>query len=96
MRTERDIENEVCKWLKEQGHLVVRLRPESVRGFPDLTIVLKTGQTVYVEMKRPGGNASVHQLRWLEKLRSQGCHVRICRSLAEVQSFIRDLSLVYS
>jgi hypothetical protein len=95
VRTEKDIENEVCKWLKEQGHVVIRLAPEGVRGFPDLTIMLDIGVTVYVEMKRPGGNLSLHQQRWISKLRNQGCRVGVCYSLEEVQSFIRDSLTIF-
>jgi len=65
---EHEHEAEFAKWLKKHGHDSERLLLPNVRGFPDRTVWLANGQTIYVEMKKPGGRLTIHQKRWKDRL----------------------------
>jgi len=88
--TEDEIEEEFADWLKSEGHDSERLATKHTRGFPDLTVWLSNGKTLYVEMKRPGGHLSIHQKRWMRRLRESRQPWAACWSLESAQAFVRS------
>lgn len=64
--------------VKARGYKAEKLERASERGFPDRTVFLPGGRTLFVEFKRPGGGAvSPQQRATLARLSALGheCHV---------------------
>ncbi len=96
---EKDIEEQVCKWVEDRGGQCLKLKIEGERGFPDRMILLPAivsrGESyevsMFVELKRPGGEVSPHQAKWIEKLTTLGQAARVCYSLDDVKDECRKL-----
>lgn len=66
-------------------------KPSTIQpGHPDFSVFLKGGQTVFVEMKVPGGVLSPEQIGRIEELRRIGHKVAVCWSALEAIEFIRE------
>lgn len=87
--TESEHEAEFAKWLKRNGYDSERLAPKTVRGFPDRTVWLPNGLTIYVEMKRAGGRLSIHQKRWKKRLEDAGQIYEDCWSADEAINTVK-------
>lgn len=98
VRLERDLQAQVealLKGLQDLGQIlawhhapdVKRKRGEQA-GFLDLTIGVRAGLVVAIELKRPDGHGrlSAEQLVWL---RCHGERGAVCTSLAEVMAFLQ-------
>ena len=99
--TENDVEARIRQYFARRGWLVIRqhvglFKARSgqhisigEKGMTDYVVVrpLKPGLAlrVYVEVKRPGGEPSVDQLRWMGRARSLG-------HLAEYFDSVEDLA----
>ncbi|MDE2473092.1 MAG: VRR-NUC domain-containing protein [Bradyrhizobium sp.] len=60
-------------------------------GWPDLTIALHGGRTLYVEIKRPdGGILSQQQQHVHAALRALGHPVGVCTSIEDVRGFLQS------
>lgn len=57
-------------------------------GWPDL-VLARTGEVLFVELKREDGKVTAAQARVLELLESAGCEVHIWRPSAETEAFAR-------
>lgn len=61
------------------------LRP----GFPDMLVVLKNQQLLFLEMKRTsGGKTSPEQKKWLELLRNAGITSEVARGFEEAKGLV--------
>lgn len=60
------------------------------KGWPDIEVLYK-GQPFFVELKAPRKYADKDQRACHERLRAAGCHVAICRSIEEVDGYLRAL-----
>ena len=71
----------------------VRARGRHVRaGWPDLTIVLRGGRALLVELKRPvGGKTRQKQRELLAAATAIGVAAVVCRSVAEVQAVVEGV-----
>lgn len=68
---------------KRSGTEAARFKAEGVKsGVPDIFLPVPRGgkHGLYIEMKRQkGGSVSDNQSEWIEKLRSQGYRVDVCK-----------------
>jgi hypothetical protein len=55
-----------------------------VPGWPDLTVITRGGEHVYVELKTPKGKLSPEQVIIHATLKAAGCRVHTCTSVDEV------------
>lgn len=56
-----------------------------VPGMPDYTVVLGTGETVWVEVKRPvGGQVSLDQTAWMLKAQQHGQRYVLCKDVQDL------------
>lgn len=51
---EKNLEKNLTKFAKDEGHLCLKLRPVMVRGFMDRTFFAKTGEIYFIELKDQG------------------------------------------
>jgi hypothetical protein len=89
--TEKEHEDEFARWLTDNGHDSERLSMDGCRGYPDRTVWLSTGQTVYVEMKKCGGRLSLHQKRWRARLEKTNQKWYECWSSDEAIEYMEEL-----
>ena len=61
------------------------------RGMPDRMVLLPGGRAIFVEVKRPGGVVSMHQLRWIARLRDLGFVAEVVKSLEEGLAAIQNM-----
>ncbi len=59
------------------------------RGLPDIGGVLPGGRAIHVEIKRPGGKPSPHQVGAIAMLRKQGALVFVASSVEEAEQGLR-------
>lgn len=86
------LEEQVCKWVRLQGGVALKVKIESQRGFPDRLILLPDGIILFVELKKPdGGKTSPQQSQCLELLRSLNQHAFVCHSLSFLQNYIKGI-----
>jgi hypothetical protein len=70
-----------------------RLARTGVRaGVPDLCIV-HHGNALFLELKTPRGQLSEAQRQMIRKLEYCGCRVLVCRTLACVETSLRELGV---
>lgn len=80
---ESKLQAKCAKLAKLNKVLVRKIHAESRKGFPDLLLIFPiTGQTVYVEMKRPNGTGQLAKLqeRELNRIRKQNASAYQCDS----------------
>lgn len=58
---------------------------------PDRIVLLPGGRAVFVELKRPGGVTSQHQLRWISRLRALGFTAEVVKSVEEGLAAIQSI-----
>lgn len=81
--SESKIEDAFCQWCTDNGHEALKLRPPTGRGFPDRTVLTGDGRVVFLEFKAPGGRPSIHQMRWLKRLRNLGHVAEVVDNLGD-------------
>ena len=62
-------------------------------GWPDLTLALPGGRTLYLELKAPKGRVSEAQEYIHARLRSLGHQVEVVRSVEEVQQLLHGANV---
>ena len=82
---ERELQQKVLKYLKQQSILAVKVDSTSTRGLPDLLVILPSGEVHFLEIKTTTGKLSVHQQRIRQQLKEQNANVHTVRSLEEVE-----------
>jgi hypothetical protein len=85
---ESDIQKKVMGMAQARGWLCMKFASPSRRGVPD-TIWIRKGVTVFVEFKRPTGDLSELQHRWLVKIVKAGAPVFVVDS-AEAGKAVLD------
>lgn len=83
---ESRVKDQIKKWLKDQKIFFWSnaAGPYSVHGLPDL-MALHAGVLYGIEVKRPGGKATPHQLRFIAAIQGAGGRAAVCDSLEAVQ-----------
>jgi hypothetical protein len=89
---EANVESYLVLRAERLGALVRKVRWVGRRGAPDRLIML-CGQTIFVEVKAPGGRLSPHQIKEHHRLRQQGMRVEVVASKEEVDTLCETLSL---
>lgn len=84
---ERDVEKKLCKKVKELGGMCEKFTSPGSRSQPDRIITLPNGYIIFVEVKRPGEDATKLQHRDHEARRALGCDVRVINSLEQIERF---------
>lgn len=86
-------ERTIERYLKKrcEAHGLLCLKMENTPGIPDRLILLPDQQVVWVETKRPGGEARLLQQAYHQKLRSAGHPVFVLDTQDTVDLFITDL-----
>ncbi len=70
---EKDIEKKLVALVKKHGGRCEKLVNVGCKGFPDRTVLLPGGKTIYVETKRPkGGRYAAMQNKWRDWLLALG------------------------
>ena len=100
MQTEHDLQNLIRLELSKLGWTTFRLNVGKVKmtdgrwfdtglpaGFSDL-IALKDGETVFIEVKIPGGRLSKNQFVFLEQMKKNGFKAGAVYSLEDVFDLI--------
>ena len=77
---ERDLEAYFSKQCKKLGLPTLKLHVRFARGWPDRIVVLPCGNTLWVELKRPGGKVSPLQAKNHELLATFGHVVHVIDS----------------
>ena len=91
------VERQIVLALERRGALVVKIPNEALwrqrvrytlRGMPDLIVLLPQGRVVFLEVKRPKGRPTPYQLEVHERLRGMGHEVYIVRSAEEALTYL--------
>ena len=86
---EKDIENYLVREAKKRGALAYKFTAPGRRSVPD-RIILARGRTIFVEVKRPGGQPTPLQLQEHDKLRAQGFNVHLVDTRQEVDRVLDE------
>ena len=84
---EKLIEAALVKKVKELGGLCEKHVSPNLAGVPDRIVTLPGGRIIWVELKAPGKEPTVIQLRDHAKRRKLGCEVMVIDSLEAVDAF---------
>jgi hypothetical protein len=70
--TERDLEQQCCRWARGLGLAAVKLERNGNTGVPDVAVIASGGKVLFVEFKRPDGRGvkSEAQKFWAQFLGS--------------------------
>ena len=90
-RLERDIERYFRDQCRKHGLLCLKFVSPARNGVPD-RIVVTQAQTVFVELKKPGGSLRKIQRVTHSKLRRHGADVRVVDNHQSVDRLITELS----
>jgi len=74
--TEQAIQKKIITQLEKQGYFVLKIIKCNKNGYPDL-IAVKENETIFIEVKRPGGVLSELQKVRIKELRSRNINVKI-------------------
>jgi Holliday junction resolvase len=81
------IQSQIKKYLESNGWLVIKLIQTTMNGIPDL-MALKSGRTVFIEVKQPGKKPTDLQQYRIEKLHKNGFEAFCATSLKDVELFL--------
>lgn len=84
---------DTLKWLDDQAlTYTLRINDNHKKGIPDI-IICRNGKYVVIELKRPGGEATPHQLKRIAKIQKANGYGRVCESLVEVKRFMMEVDM---
>lgn len=87
---ESHIEAHIRKYAIQQGCLVYKFTSPGTRAVPDRIIISPTGKTAYLEVKAPGEEPTLLQLREIRRLREQGAKAGWVDSIDKGYDFVRE------
>ena len=87
--TENEIQNEIRERLRWAGWYVIRHQQSmgSLKGLSDLSAI-RNGQTVYIEVKKPGGVQSQYQKDFQAEVESHGAYYILAYSVDDVNELM--------
>lgn len=90
---ESDLHRKIIAYLKAKGIWCVKL-PGTVwlRGMPDILAIVN-GRAVFLEVKVPGGEATLLQVRMMDQLRKAGAIAEVVTSVSEALSVIEQINM---
>ena len=86
-KSEKKLENDCCKIARQKGLAAFKLEKNGHVGIPDREFMMRGGQSIYVEFKRPDGSGIVSQEQkvWAEFI---GNYHFFCSSVEEFQQIL--------
>ena len=88
MDLEKDIEQYLRKQVEKLGGWCLKITPPP-EGIPDRLVLLPGGRSVWVELKRPGGQVRATQALVHKRLQKLGQDVFVVWCRADVDDFIK-------
>jgi hypothetical protein len=85
---EADIENAFVTYAESQGCEAYKLRIDGTNGFPDRTILIPGGWTLFIEFKKPGGSLRPAQKKTIKRLLQLGHAVHVCDSFEDAKQIL--------
>ena len=85
--TEKQVERNFVKAVKEAGGLAMKFVSPGRVGVPDRIVLLPGGRAVFAEIPRPGGHLRKSQEIACREIRAKGFPVRVIRSGADIEQF---------
>lgn len=91
---ERVIVARIMDEARSMGYFVMKNHGNafSIKGLPDL-LCIKDGVCVWLEVKRPGEQATRVQLHRHRELRSFGCRVAVVTCVGEARDFLNGVEI---
>jgi len=71
----------------------VTLAPGYRSGLSDMIVVYR-GEAFFIELKSKTGRVSKEQIAFLDSVSRAGAHHMVCRSVEDVESFLRDFGKI--
>lgn len=81
--SEQKLQTKIKQRLESHGWFVTKLMKTSTNGIPDL-LCLRKGLAVFLEVKTEDGVVSQLQQFMIDKLKRNGFHARVVRSVEDV------------
>lgn len=85
--TEKQVERNFVKAVKEAGGLAMKFVSPGRVGVPDRIVLLPGGRAVFAEIKRPGGKLRKAQEEAHREIRAKGFPVCVIRSDTDIRTF---------
>ena len=77
--TEQQIQAKRIKQLESEGYYVIKLTTTNKNGIPDLLVIPKNCEVLFVEVKKPNGKLSKLQEFRIKELKAHGIKTEIYR-----------------
>jgi len=89
---EKELQRDTDDYLRAKGYPFLHMwkAKGNKKGWPDLTILLPNGKTLYVELKVKGGYLTKEQKLFIMDAERLGHTVKICTSIEQVIEVIRE------
>lgn len=81
---EQELQTKIIKYLEKEGWLVIKTIMLSKAGYPDL-FCFRNGETLFIEVKRPGGVRSELQKYRIKELQNQNFRAEFIESLNQLK-----------
>ncbi len=91
MKSEREVQTEIVKYLKQNGHWVIKVMRANENGCPDLLCCLNNGRFIGIEVKTGYNKPSAWQTKQMQKINDIGGLAICVWSLNEVESFVKEV-----
>jgi len=85
---ERDLETYFTRQCKKLKLMTLKLHVRYARGWPDRIVVLPSGRTLWVELKRPGGKTTPLQDKVHQELRNLDHSIYVLDSKEGIDSVL--------
>lgn len=88
---ENVVERRLTTRVNALGGMCVKVTPVSHSGIPDRLVLLPDGRSLWVELKRPGGEVKPHQVERHRRMAAINHPVVVLSSCDEVDDWIDSL-----
>lgn len=88
---ESKIEDKLRRLLQRRGAMVWKFVSPGQAGVPDRLVILPGGRCVFIELKTETGRLSPVQKVVIDRMRAQGCDVRVVHGWAEAKAVADEI-----
>jgi len=85
---EKEIEDHLIQSIKNLGGECRKVKWIGRKGAPD-RVALLNGQTIWIELKRPGANPEPHQQREHQRMRQHGQRVEVIDTIESIAELLK-------